>query len=176
MSSMLEQSITIDDMKVAKFKLMYERIGEYLNPGGLSTIHIPIYIFPVGHYSNAFIVSIEQRLVTNAGWFVPAWINNGKAPLDKYVLALQYHSRPENFYEKGRILFWHLMLLAIDDEIYNNEIANVIDLAYNLRFHESMIKDWCRAVEYVLAGNELKEDCDLQCETEEGRQFFLHQE
>ena len=70
----------------------------------------------------------------------------------------------------------HLMLHAIDDDIYNNELGNVIDLAYNLHFTEPLIREWCRAVEYVLAGKELKEDCDLQCETEEGRQFFLHQE
>lgn len=72
------------------------------------------------------------------------------------------------------IIFWILFTTAIDDEIYNNELAGIIDLAYNLDFSEEMIRDWCRAIEYVLDGNHFSEDCDLVCESEEGKTFFLH--
>ena len=67
-----------------------------------------------------------------------------------------------------------LFTTAIDDEIYNNELSNIIDFAYCLDFNEVMIRDWCRAIEYVLAGNHLSENCDLVCESEEGKAFFLH--
>ena len=67
-----------------------------------------------------------------------------------------------------------LFATTIDDEIYNNELSGIIDLAYCLDFNEAMIRDWCRAIEYVLAGNHLNENCDLECESEEGNRFFLH--
>ena len=66
------------------------------------------------------------------------------------------------------------MLLAIDDDIYNKQLSNIIELAHYFDFDEPMMRDWCRAVEYVLAGNKLSEDCDLECETVEGARFFLH--
>ena len=38
-----------------------------------------------------------------------------------------------------------------------------------------MLRDWCRAANYVLAGNLLSANCDLVCETPEGKALFLHQ-
>lgn len=75
---------------------------------------------------------------------------------------------------RNNLIFWALFLAAINDDIYNNELIGIIDLAYCLKFNEAMIRDWCKAVEYVLSGNQLKEGCDLQCETEEGKEYFLH--
>lgn len=73
-------------------------------------------------------------------------------------------------------LFWNLFLTAIDDEIYNSQLSRVIDLAFMFHFDEHMIRDWCRAVEYVLNGNRLSENCDLHCDTIEGSWFFLRDE
>lgn len=74
------------------------------------------------------------------------------------------------------IIFWNLFLAAMDDEIYNEQLATVAELAACFGFDEPMMRDWCRAVEYVFAGNKLSEDCDLHCETVEGAKFFLHKE
>ena len=71
-------------------------------------------------------------------------------------------------------IFWNLFLTALDEEIYNSQLSNVIDLAYMLNFDENMIRDWCHAVEYVLNGNHLNENCNLHCDTDAGRWFFLH--
>lgn len=73
-------------------------------------------------------------------------------------------------------LFWNLFLTAIDDEIYNSQLSRVIDLAFMFHFDEHMIRDWCRAVEYVLNGNRLSENCNLHCDTIEGGWFFLRDE
>lgn len=73
-------------------------------------------------------------------------------------------------------LFWNLFLTAIDDEIYNSQLSRVIDLAFKFHFDEHMIRDWCRAVEYVLNGNRLSENCNLHCDTIEGGWFFLRDE
>ena len=72
-------------------------------------------------------------------------------------------------------VFWFFMLAAIDDRIYDDRLDYIIDVAYLMHFSEAMIRDWCRAVVYVLDGHTLSPDCDLICETEEGKAFFLHQ-
>lgn len=86
----------------------------------------------------------------------------------------EYRENRETRYCKEYQIFWNLFLLAIDDDIYNKQLSNVIELAHYFDFDEPMMRDWCRAVEYVLAGNKLSEDCDLECETVEGARFFLH--
>ena len=73
------------------------------------------------------------------------------------------------------MIFWMLFLAALDDEIYNNELDSIIDIAYCMDFDEAMIRDWCRAVEYVMQGNRFSENCNLKCESEAGKQFFLHE-
>lgn len=50
-----------------------------------------------------------------------------------------------------------------------------MSLAQKLGFTEEMMRDWCHAVEFVFAGNMLSENCGLECETKEGKAFFLHQ-
>ncbi len=73
-------------------------------------------------------------------------------------------------------IFWNLFLIALDDEIYNEQMMNVVELAYFFDFDAPMLRDWCRAVEYVIDGNKLSENCDFECETVEGARFFLHKE
>ena len=82
----------------------------------------------------------------------------------------------KDFQVKAYCFFWNLFLLGIDDEIYDEQTSDVMSLAQKLGFTESMMRDWCRAVEFVFAGNMFSENCDLHCETPEGRQFFLHQD
>lgn len=72
-------------------------------------------------------------------------------------------------------IFWNLFLLAIDDNIYNEEAENVADLAAIYHFTPEMMEDWCNAVNYVLSGKRLSENCDLIFRTEAGKKFFLHQ-
>lgn len=77
---------------------------------------------------------------------------------------------------KYRTIFWNLFMVSLDDDIYSEQMPNVADLAFIFGFDEHMMRDWCRAVEYVLAGNRLSETCDLHCDTVEGAKFFLHSE
>jgi len=76
-------------------------------------------------------------------------------------------------YGKNYWVFWTLIMIYGKNptEILNQ---NIIDLAQNIGFTEHIIRDWCRAIEYVLAGKRFSEDCDLVCESEEGKAFFLH--
>lgn len=100
--------------------------------------------------------------------------DNEKLLSESDVINLYKRNPTETKVQCYAIIFWMLFTTAIDDEIYNNELAGIIYLAYNLDFSEEMIRDWCRAIEYILAGNRLNENCDLECESEEGKRFFLH--
>lgn len=79
-------------------------------------------------------------------------------------------------YMKEYNIFWNIFLLSLDNEVYEKNLNDVIELAYYWDFDEPMMRDWCMAVEYVLAGNKLSEDCDFECETVEGLKFFLHRD
>lgn len=82
------------------------------------------------------------------------------------------NSEIADYYE---LVFWLLFTAAIDDNIYNNSLSDIIDLAYCLEFNEEMINDWCKAIEFVLNGNQLcEEECNLKLDTKEGRWFFFH--
>lgn len=77
---------------------------------------------------------------------------------------------------KLNIIFWNLFLCALDDEIYNEQLPIVIELAHCLNLDEYILRDICRAVEYVLSGKKLSPNCDLQCDTIECAKFFLGKE
>lgn len=84
------------------------------------------------------------------------------------------NSEIADYYE---LVFWLLFTAAIDDNIYNNSLSDIIDLAYCLKFNEEMINDWCKAIEFVLNGNQLcEEECNLKLDTKEGKWFFFHDE
>jgi len=90
-------------------------------------------------------------------------------------------SNGDDFYWSNHVLryynvFWNLFLLTLDDKIYETQLNKVIELACYCDFDEPMMRDWCRAVEYVLEGNKLSEECDFECETVEGLEFFLHRD
>ena len=81
----------------------------------------------------------------------------------------------KSFNEFYRLIFWLLFSASACDEIYNNELSNIVDLAYCLGFDEKLMRDWCKAVAFVINGGQLAENSPIQLETAEGKQFFLHQ-
>lgn len=97
-----------------------------------------------------------------------------RACLSDVLKSFQNESSWDN--RKYYNIFWNLFIIALDDDIYNNQLSNVIELAHYWNFNEPMLRDWCRAVEYVMNGNKLSKNCDFECETVEGAQFFLHKE
>ena len=103
---------------------------------------------------------------------------NYKALLKRMLERINEQSCVDYYWQNAKYynIFWNIFLLTIDDEIYENQLNNVAELAAYSNFDEPMMRDWCRAVEYVLAGNKLSEDCDFECETVEGLKFFLHRE
>ena len=77
-------------------------------------------------------------------------------------------------FSKLYTIFWNLLLIAMDDDLYNQYLSKAINLAHLLSIDENLLQDLCHGVGYVLAGKKLNQDCDLQCKTAECRTFFLH--
>ena len=80
----------------------------------------------------------------------------------------------KNFNEFYRLIFWLLFSASVCDEIYNNELSNIVDLSYCLGFDEKLMRDWCKAVAFVVGGGQLDENSQLALETDAGKAFFLH--
>ena len=179
---------TVADSKLVKFETTVNTIKEYLNPrkpyggifGGMLNAKLTDFsieenkIFSPQMYTkyihNLYVKVLDDALLQVGG----IWRNDISYITENDVVKI-YKTNEDKYRFKSYIfVFWMLFTTAIDDEIYNNELSGIIDLAYCLDFNEVMIRDWCRAIEYVLAGNHLSEDCDLECESEEGKRFFLH--
>ena len=77
-------------------------------------------------------------------------------------------------FSKLYTMFWNLLLITMDDDLYNKHLSEVVNLAHRLSIDENLLQDLCHGVEYVLSGKKLGQDCDLQCKTAEGEKFFLH--
>lgn len=71
------------------------------------------------------------------------------------------------------IIFWHLLALVYD-ESNDQELAKTEDLAIQIGFTKAMLRDWHKAVDYVLEGNVFDLNCELKFESEEAKIFFLH--
>lgn len=70
-----------------------------------------------------------------------------------------------------RTIFFSLLILAIDNDLYNEKLEIVSDAAYLMGFDEEMIEDWIYAVKKFL----LVETIELeQMKTEKGRSFFAY--
>ena len=94
--------------------------------------------------------------------------------LVQYFLDIKYRSGDKaaiiNF---QRLIFWLLFSAAANDEIYNRELSNIVDLAYCFDFNEKILRDWCKAVTFVATNGKLDRKSDLKLETPEGKNFFL---
>ena len=77
-------------------------------------------------------------------------------------------------YHTYKLIFWWLVVLALDNNLYNKYLDYVVDAADIFGFTEDMISDWCEAVIYWLNGNDINKDCNLELKTKEGKIFFLN--
>ena len=73
-----------------------------------------------------------------------------------------------------KLIFWWLVVLALDNDLYNKYLDYVVDAADIFGFTEDMISDWCVAAVYWLNGNDIYKNCDLQLKTAEGNRFFIN--
>lgn len=95
---------------------------------------------------------------------------------DYYSYSKCYYnnSNSDSKYHTYKLIYWWLVVLAIDNDLYNKYLDYVVDAADIFGFTEDMIADWCEAVIYWLNGNDINKNCDLQLKTAEGNRFFIN--
>lgn len=76
-------------------------------------------------------------------------------------------------FEPYRLIFWWLVILALDTDLYEKYLNYVIDAAHIFRFTEDMMDDWCEAVIYFLNGDIIEPGCNLTLKSEVGKKYFL---
>lgn len=69
----------------------------------------------------------------------------------------------------GQSIFFALIAMAINDDLYNEKLEIVSDAAYLMGFTEAMMEDWITGVKKFLLAEKIKV-ADMK--TEEGKQFF----
>ncbi len=75
---------------------------------------------------------------------------------------------------RNGIIFWSLLMGAVDENFYKKAINLIADLACIFEFNEDMMSDWIAAVKYLLDGNRFSEDMPLEFKTPEANLFFKH--
>lgn len=97
----------------------------------------------------------------------------GELPTDVKDKPYQFSNRNIGNYEYI-LMFWWLVILALDDSLYEKYLDYVADVADIFDFTEDMMNDWCEAVVYWLNGNEIKNGVNLNLKSTEGIKFFLN--
>lgn len=189
------------NMKLVKFNLFCKELRNYFRPN--EQLKLPIYLIPhefqekneyircvadvcfwepssynsaIGTWPEGRYIDASYKLKKLAKIIENVKQNRVENVDFARAVAVRFAdgNPPSTDYSTAEIVFWNLLSIALDDECYHSELSSVVDLAYCLGFTPEMMGDWCSAVEYVLAGNQLSETCDLHCDTAEGAIFFLH--
>lgn len=95
----------------------------------------------------------------------------GELPTDVKDKPYQFSNRNIGKYEYI-LIFWWLVILALDDSLYENYLDYVADVADIFGFTETMMDDWCEASIYWLNGNEINNGATLNLKSAEGIKFF----
>lgn len=69
----------------------------------------------------------------------------------------------------GQVVFFGLIILAIDNEVYNEKLNVLIDFAFLTGFNTEMINDWIYSVKKILMSEPIVND---ELKTIEGKNFF----
>lgn len=75
-------------------------------------------------------------------------------------------------YKVYKLIFWWLVALALDNDLYDKYLDYVVDAADIFGFTEDMMSDWCDAVIYWLNGNDIDYNSDLTFKSVEADMFF----
>lgn len=97
----------------------------------------------------------------------------GELPTDVKDKPYQFSNRNIGKYEYI-LIFWWLVILALDDSLYENYLDYVADVADIFGFTETMMDDWCEASIYWLNGNEINNGATLNLKSAEGIKFFFY--
>ena len=173
------------EMKLVKFKYSVKKAAQYFSGGDV--YHYMPFNLPLENYDeyhkNLFLSVIFDTIFSCpikgalSGPSINEWdgalelLKDENVPLyrsNDFMTMLPLH------YCKGSIIFWALVMTTINEDFYKNEVNMISDLAVMFDFTEDMLKDWIKAVKYLLDGNMFSEDMPLEFKTAEANKFFKH--
>lgn len=184
---------TVNEVKLAKFEMVVRETCKWLlypyeTDGSSSFVLLPFYL-PIldnskidKYLENAYLEKIysvcfnekESKLGPEVQ-YLRSKIEELKDDVLFYQMDGYRDPVPCAGYSiRGGLIFWALVLAAIDEEFYKNEVNMIADLAYMLDFNEDMMADWIKAVKYLLDGNMFSENMKIDFKTKEANLFFKH--
>lgn len=126
--------------------------------------------------------SLQSMITSSGNWALYPTMVNNKAEERNWGASY----KPTHFkwlisdnatsalrFEPYRLIFWWLVILALDTDLYEKYLNYVIDAAHIFRFTEDMMDDWCEAVIYFLNGNIVEPGCNLTLKSDAGKKYFL---
>ena len=158
-------------IKINKFGIWCEEIDTFLTD--VESLHERkdgrVWLFAGKETSQNPFTEVIKAVYLGEDKDVDVGWQNDKDKVQENISRLRERN---NAQEIGDIIFWHLLALAVDDDLWRNNIANVTDWAYCLGFDTQMLQDWCQMVRYVLEGNKLGAYCRYVVKTEQGKKYF----
>lgn len=97
----------------------------------------------------------------------------GQSPENISTTIYRFDKNKVGTYEY-RLIFWWLVILALDEKLYKKYLDYIVDVADILGFTEEMMGDWCEAAIYWLNGNEINNGATLNLKSREGIKFFFN--
>lgn len=97
----------------------------------------------------------------------------GQSPENISTTIYRFDKNKVGTYEY-RLIFWWLVILALDDTLYVKYLDYVADVAEIFGFTNDMMNDWCEVVVYWLNGNEINNGATLNLKSREGTKFFFN--
>lgn len=95
----------------------------------------------------------------------------GQSPENISTTIYRFDKNKVGTYEY-RLIFWWLVILALDKKLYTKYLDYVADVAEVFGFTEMMISDWCQMAIYWLNGNDINKEMSLVLNSKEGDNFF----
>ena len=171
------------DIRLVKIRTIIQNVDFYLagRSAGLfifgnARTKFKAYSVPQFKRYNDDPIIAALESVFNPGKNSPLEIIN-EQDMVQYYMDIKYRSADKTaIVTFRRLIFWLLFGAAANDEIYNNELSNIVDLAYCFDFNEKILRDWCKAVSFVAANGKLDKDSPLQLETAYAKKFFINSE
>lgn len=168
------KGITVEEMKLVKFKTMvnglWKQFGQYRSNYERKN---PLEILIGSKLNNEYAQIILDNSFSNSIASVCCiHYDLSEKSLDKLIdVAKDCNGcRGQKVCKLNyQIIFFSLLALAVDNELYNEKVNVISDFAYLVGFDSAMMKDWTNVVKKVLMAESLNLD---ELETDKAKEYF----
>lgn len=174
--------MTSEEMKLVKFETIIKELWEKLE----YSVYIkkinqnPLIILFGDKFKNEYVQIVINNTFTKKDNLISTMryvglYNDGIKDIDDIRSLIEQSNKDieDHGYAFGNIsaqvVFFGLIILAIDNDMYNEKLNVLIDFAFLTKFNVQMINDWIYVVKKILMAEPVLKD---EIETSEGKKFF----